>query len=65
MTKKINMSLAAKEHLPFIREKRERGYSFATIAEILRSKGIITNSVAVNKAYNNFLEKKNDKNNCE
>lgn len=63
MTKKISMCKLAEEHLSFIKEKRERGLSFASIAEILRGKGVFVNTVAVNKAYNNW-RLQNDKNNC-
>ncbi len=64
MTKRISMCKVAEEHLAFIKEKREKGYSFASIAGILRGKGAFVNTVAVNRTYNNWrLE--NDKNNCE
>lgn len=62
MTKKTSMSQTAEKNISLIREIRDKGFSFAAIAEILRGKGIIVNSIAVNKAYNNFLRRSNDKN---
>lgn len=55
MTSRTNMSKVAEEHIALIREKRKKGLSFAATAEILRGQGIIVNSVAVNKAYNNYM----------
>lgn len=55
MINRINMSKVAEEHIALIKEKREKGLSFAATAEILRKQGIIVNSVAVNKAYNNYI----------
>lgn len=54
MTKRTNMHKNAEEYIDFIREKRAKGLSFSVIAELLRNRGVITNSGAVTKAYNKY-----------
>lgn len=63
MIKRTSMSKIAEENIGFINEKRKLHQSFATIAEVMRNKGLVTNTTAVIKAYHKFEEKKNDKNN--
>ena len=50
------MSKIAEENIMFINEKRKLCLSFATIAEVMRNKGLMTNTTAVTKAYHKFEE---------
>ena len=56
MTKRVSMSRIAEEHIDFINEKRKQNFSFATIAEVMRNKGLMVNTTAVNKAYHKYNE---------
>ena len=56
MTKRVSMSRIAEEHIDFINEKRKMNFSFATIAEVMRNKGLMVNTTAVNKAYHKYNE---------
>jgi hypothetical protein len=58
MTKRTSMSKIAEENIMFINEKRKLHLSFATIAEVMRNKGLMTNTTAVTKAYHKFEESK-------